>query len=313
MKSMTSSVAGVPGDEVVAVPIAVVAHLPRHPFPVFDARGALLARQANTRRDTQIAYVLEDDRAALVDMLRAELSALVAAPAIPELHRAWVLQALLIDSANTLYSPLLQSSTPLGLFATLDAVAQFLSKSSRAPAALMQIVDDEAVGFPAHALRTTFLALVLAHASGFRRGDQLAALGYGALCADLGLAGKPFSLLQSEEPTARDTLTLREHPRDSLAKLRRIGPTPQPAHDAVLWHHERWDGSGYPDGIAGEDLPFAARCVGLADRAALLIAARDRTRRASPATAFSDLSTARGQFDPTLQQTFVKLLRQYVP
>jgi HD-GYP domain-containing protein (c-di-GMP phosphodiesterase class II) len=155
---------------------------------------------------------------------------------------------------------------------------------------------------------------MLAHASGFRRPDQLAALGFGAVCGDLGLAGQPLEMLTSDTLNFNEQAILEEHPRRSLEAMRQLGLMPQTAHEAVLWHHERWDGLGYPDGVSGEDLPFAARCTALADRYGLMKIAKGGSHHSAGASSvLGELAAIEGEFDPSLQRTFVKMLHQQAP
>ncbi len=308
MKNATA-IAGVPPHELLEVPIAVAALLRRTPFPVFDVKGN--AMRTRNARDTQMAYVLADDGDVLLDAVREDLTDLVESGTIPAQHRAWALRYVLLADVSALYRDAHAGDMPLGLPSALDEVGHFLSRAAGAPLALMQVIDDDDPGLVTHALHNAFLSLILAHAAGFRRADQLAALGFGAVCADLGLAGHPFELLIRDDLSFGEQATLEEHPRRSLEVMRRLGLMPQTAHEAVLWHHERWDGNGYPDRVSGEDLPFAARCVALADRYGLM--KLQKSRRSATSSALGELAAIDGEFDPSLQQMFVKLLHQHAP
>ncbi len=312
MKNLTA-VAGVPAHEIVEVPIAVAAELRHAPFPVFDIKGGAL--RTRSARDTQMAYVLADDCQALLESVREDLHEIVESSRVPTQHRAWALRYVLLHDIETLYATAWEGAMPLGLPTALDEVGHFLSRAAGAPLALMQVIDDDDPGLATHALHNAFLSLMLAHASGFRRPDQLAALGFGAVCGDLGLAGQPFDLLTSEALSFNDQGILEEHPRRSLETMRKLGLMPQTAHEAVLWHHERWDGKGYPDQVSGEDLPFAARCVALADRYGVMkVVKGGATRRGGGApSVLGELGAIEGEFDPSLQQMFVKLLHQHAP
>jgi HD-GYP domain-containing protein (c-di-GMP phosphodiesterase class II) len=296
----------------VEVPIAVAAQLRHAPFPVFDVKGTAL--RTRNARDTQMAYVLADDCDALLESVREDLNELVESSTIPTQHRAWALRYVLLRDIETLYAGVRDDVMPLGLPTALDEVGHFLSRAAGAPLALMQVIDDDEPGLATHALHNAFLSQMLAHASGFRRADQLAALGFGAACGDLGLSGQPLDLLLGENLSFNDQGILEEHPRRSLDSMRRLGLMPQTAHEAVLWHHERWDGKGYPDRVSGEDLPFAARCVALADRYGLMKIAKGGGRRGGTASSvLGELAAIEGAFDPSLQQMFVKMLHQHAP
>jgi HD-GYP domain-containing protein (c-di-GMP phosphodiesterase class II) len=70
-------------------------------------------------------------------------------------------------------------------------------------------------------------------------------------------------------------------------------------------HHERWDGRGYPDGLAGEDIPFAARILCVADVYDALTSARSYRARMTPPQAAKTMRASYGQFDPELLETFL--------
>jgi HD-GYP domain-containing protein (c-di-GMP phosphodiesterase class II) len=74
-----------------------------------------------------------------------------------------------------------------------------------------------------------------------------------------------------------------------------------PVADWVLHHHERWDGSGYPDGLSGELIPLGARIIFVADAYDAMISERVYRRRVSPAEAIAELDRCAGtQFDPNV-------------
>ena len=85
------------------------------------------------------------------------------------------------------------------------------------------------------------------------------------------------------------------------------------AKEIAHWHHEKWDGSGYPDGLAGEDIPVAARLMALADVFDALISTRVYKRAFSYEQAHANILSARGQhFDPDVVDAFEASFAQFV-
>ena len=75
----------------------------------------------------------------------------------------------------------------------------------------------------------------------------------------------------------------------------------------VLHHHERWDGSGYPAGLAGEEIPFAARVIAICDAWQAMIRERPYRPALSRSAAIAELRGGAGtQFDPGLVEAFVE-------
>src|SRR5690606_40895394 len=78
---------------------------------------------------------------------------------------------------------------------------------------------------------------------------------------------------------------------------------------AVRHHHERWDGNGYPDGIAGEAIPLTARIVQIADAYDAMTSDRPWRRARTQASALAELRREAGrQFDPGLTKDFIALV-----
>ena len=97
-------------------------------------------------------------------------------------------------------------------------------------------------------------------------GNELEGLNTGALLHDIGKLGVPESvLLKPGRLTEEEFAKVKQHPQIGAAIL---GPVdfPWPVLPVVRSHHERWDGTGYPDGLKGEDIPLAARILAVADR-----------------------------------------------
>lgn len=150
-----------------------------------------------------------------------------------------------------------------------------------------------------------------ARAIGFRLGleEQLQTLEQAGLLHDIGKVGVPdHVLLKPTGLTAEEYETVKRHAADGASI---VGTVPSLAGvvDIIRHHHERWDGSGYPDKLAGEDIPFASRILAVAD--AFDAMTTDRPYR----TAF-DLALARktllegcgSQFDPTVCGALIALL-----
>ena len=99
---------------------------------------------------------------------------------------------------------------------------------------------------------------------------------------------------------ARELALVRAHPRRSYDLLAAV-PAFQDALPLILHHHERWDGGGYPDGLAGEAIPLGARIIAVAD--AWVALTTNRPYRAALATDEALTEIARGagkQFDPAV-------------
>ncbi len=138
---------------------------------------------------------------------------------------------------------------------------------------------------------------------------------------DIGKVGIPDHILLKHGALTDDEMTvMRTHAKlgsDAIEMAEKDIETPLPffviAKEIAHWHHEKWDGSGYPDGLAGEAIPVAARLMALADVFDALIS----TRVYKPALSFDQardtILVARGQhFDPDVVDAFADGFTQFV-
>jgi two-component system, cell cycle response regulator len=127
---------------------------------------------------------------------------------------------------------------------------------------------------------------------------------------DIGKLAIPDSILLKPGPLDdNEWEVVRQH---TLAGERIVGRVPglDAVADAVRASHERWDGNGYPDGLAGHDIPLAARIVMVADSYAAMTTS-DRPYRAplSPEEAEAEIIRCAGtQFDPLIAEAFLAVL-----
>jgi HD-GYP domain-containing protein (c-di-GMP phosphodiesterase class II) len=95
---------------------------------------------------------------------------------------------------------------------------------------------------------------------------ELRTLGLGALLHDIGKLVVPDAILKKPTGLSDDEYALiKSHPLDGARMMDVASPALRPVAPLVRWHHERWDGKGYPDQIGGPDLPLAAQIVSVCD------------------------------------------------
>jgi HD-GYP domain-containing protein (c-di-GMP phosphodiesterase class II) len=103
---------------------------------------------------------------------------------------------------------------------------------------------------------------------------------------------------------------MREHPRAGAEIVRAIDELAHLA-PAILAHHERIDGTGYPHGIAGDHIPFAARGVAIVDAFHAMTSHRSYRAPLAPRAALAELARARAtQFDATLVDVFTEVFTE---
>jgi len=192
-----------------------------------------------------------------------------------------------------------------------DALERETERSARLRAAknLVRFVDARDPQTANH----SELVSALAEGVGLQLGldsetvDQLKLAG---LLHDLGKVGLPDAVLKEARTlTDEEHAIVRRHPEFGHALLE--GMELEQVQDWVLHHHEHWDGSGYPDGLAGEEIPLGSRIILVAD--AFVAITTDRPYRAaqSEAAALRELRAHAGsQFDPSVVEALERYLDQ---
>ena len=139
-----------------------------------------------------------------------------------------------------------------------DRAARF-----RAAASLAKAVDARDAYTGSHSERVADLAARIATRLGVDR-EQVELTRLAGSLHDLGKLAIPEEILRKPGPLSEtERLVLERHPQIGFRMLESLGV--DPVADWVLHHHERWDGSGYPDGVSGDDIPLGARIIFVAD------------------------------------------------
>jgi len=159
-----------------------------------------------------------------------------------------------------------------------------------------------------HAERVRAYSYMLGKQLGFAD-NELDRLNWAALLHDIGKLEISQEILnRSGKPTDEDWESLRLHPLYGEALVEPLREWLGEWIEAVGHHHERWDGKGYPRGLAGEQIPRAGRIVAIADVFDVITSARSYKQPASTAKARSEIVRCSGtQFDPRLVRAFVDM------
>lgn len=158
-----------------------------------------------------------------------------------------------------------------------------------------------------HSQEVTETALVLARALGLSE-EEMRVIATAGKLHDLGKIGILTSVLRKPGSlTPEEWEIVREHPHLGYLIMQQI-PQMEKVLEAVLHHHERWDGNGYPDGLKGKQIPKLARILAIADAYSAMLADRPYRKALSQQEALQEIQNCAGtQFDPELAELFVDL------
>ncbi|MBZ9597984.1 HD-GYP domain-containing protein [Streptomyces erythrochromogenes] len=166
--------------------------------------------------------------------------------------------------------------------------------------ALVQAVDIKDRYTRGHSERVGQASMMIARELGMAE-DRLEVVRFAGILHDVGKIGVPTRLLRKDGPlTPQERRIIELHPEYGHEMVRGIGFLGE-ARSAILHHHERVDGTGYPYGLTGEQIPVLARVVAVADAFDAMTSTRSYSRARPVATALAELERCAGaQFDPAM-------------
>jgi PAS domain S-box-containing protein len=172
---------------------------------------------------------------------------------------------------------------------------------------VLDLRDKETEG---HTQRVTEATIRLARAMGISE-DQIIHIRRGALLHDIGKMAIPDGILQKPAPLTEDEWKeMRRHPEYAYHMLFPIVYL-RPALDIPYCHHERWDGTGYPRGLKGEQIPLSARIFSIIDVWDALLSNRPYRKGCSEDAVLEYIQKHSGtSFDPRLVDAFLELYRK---
>jgi putative nucleotidyltransferase with HDIG domain len=199
--------------------------------------------------------------------------------------------AIAIDNFQ-LFENLQRSNSELGL--AYDATIEGWSHA-------LDLRDKETEG---HTQRVTEMTLILGRSFGLSEADMVQ-VRWGALLHDIGKMGVPDNILLKPGPlTDKEWVVMKKHPTFAYEMLSPIQYL-KAALDIPYCHHEKWDGTGYPRGLQGEQIPLAARIFAVVDVWDALTSDRPYRKAWSEEKARQHIRAGAGtHFDPQVVKTF---------
>jgi HD-GYP domain-containing protein (c-di-GMP phosphodiesterase class II) len=211
-----------------------------------------------------------------------------------------------------------KTGAPIDNPALRATVTSLLDHLLERPVAMLTLVQFQqmkrlAVDRLSHAVDVCILSLIVGHAHGLDR-RTIEEVGLGAVLHDIGETRLPQNLFLKTRPLQERELELmKEHPRLGVAVLRGAPDLSPTVLRIVADHHERLDGSGYPNRIRGEQFAMLSQIVALVDRYDALASTRNGRPPLQPSLAIRELYQLglRNQYDKTLTERLIQCLGVY--
>jgi len=229
------------------------------------------------------------------------------------LYHIYLLGAMVAMVAGILvqYGATSSLTAAMRVLYTTDVVERITTALPPSIKALMIATEKKDTYTAGHNLRVTLYALKLAEELGLRP-DQQRALAQGTIVHDVGKMAIPDSILnKAGRLTKEEREIIEQHPVNGYDMCRQIGFMKDEL-DIIRHHHERWDGTGYPDRLAGGNIPLLARIVAVADVYDALTSRRAYRNAMTHEQAMELIVSERGKhFDPACVDAWVRMCERH--
>ena len=176
--------------------------------------------------------------------------------------------------------------------------------------ALASTIDAKDSYTNGHSTRVAQYSVMLAEKMGYT-GEKLEQLQYAAMLHDIGKIGVPREIINKPSKlTDEEYAIIKTHPAIGENILKEVSEIPDIAIGA-RWHHERYDGKGYPDGMKGEEIPELARIIGVADAYDAMTSKRSYRDVLPQEVVIGELEKGKStQFDPEIAELMIELIHE---
>jgi HD-GYP domain-containing protein (c-di-GMP phosphodiesterase class II) len=172
--------------------------------------------------------------------------------------------------------------------------------------AMVDLVEHRRPNYIPHSTRVAECAVSIGTALGMAA-DETADLRLAAMLQDIGMLQVPDAILSAPRALSDAEIAQVRMHAENGADLARIANFDKLVQDAILYHHERLDGSGYPAGLKGDSIPLVARILAVCDSYVAMTSDRPHRQKLSPIAALNELRACAGTaYDPRVVREFVR-------
>ncbi len=288
-------------------------HEDNRPPVLYRARNVAFTaehRERLVRSGVETLWVPFSDSAQWTTYLEARLHDRIADPARPVEERAEVL----ITTSRSIMKEVVTNPRAEGTKKRITGLADSVCELMREPSALaatVRLMEHDYYTYT-HCLHVALYSVALARAAGIDDDETLGDIGAGALMHDCGKCMLPSVLINKPGRFSETEWDLmRQHPTFGLQVLEETGWDQPTVKDVVHCHHERCDGSGYPQGLPHRLIPDAARIAAICDAYDAMTTDRAYQRARQGVQALQIIhNSERDKYDKQFTELFIRLLLQ---
>ena len=226
------------------------------------------------------------------------------------LFKSPVFYILLVFSLAWIISFLTTLLSSLRTITLLDTVHRYSEIVEQSISAFMGFIDAKDSGTTGHSMRVANYSKLIAEKLGFSK-DDCRDVFYIALMHDCGKIGIPDSILKKPgKLTEEEKEIIKTHTTIGAKILQDFNSIPN-IREGVLYHHEHYDGSGYPEGLKGDEIPLVARIICIADAFDVMTSNRCYKTKIDIIDAIKEIKENKGiQFDPIIAEVMIEILNE---
>lgn len=284
------------------------------PWDVYDGTRKLLLSKGFIVESARQAEALVE-RGLFAEAAPSAKTSIVDAPPPKKTEPPSVLR--LLNAANTQLEKLFNGiQSEQGFPAKLLDIAKvviFATDLSHDIATATVLLNQYAKYFTRHCIDASVVSILIAKSLKLSQ-DETIKLVAACLTMNIGMFSYYRDMQSKQALTDEQSVRIRQHPQEGVKMLQEAGVTDPDWLEYVLSHHESEDGSGYPHGKMGKDIPQPAKIISLADIYCARVSARDYRKSVLPNVALRDIFLERGQgVDALLAAVSIKELGIYPP
>lgn len=267
------------------------------------------------RSFTEFLYVRSGDMESLNEFMENNLTEMLARDDLSSSAKGRILYQTSVNCVIDMFEAPESTSNLLRCRNLVQHILQHVAADSHALESLQTVIEHNFYIF-AHAVQVTALSLLLHERLFDLAPDEMIDVGVGSLIHDYGMIFITGEILEKNDALSDiEYYKVKQHTQKGYEYLKRSGNYGEIVLNIVRFHHERYDGNGYPTGMRGDDIPRSGQVTAICDVYSALIMDRAHRKANSHADAIKIMreETKNGAFNPELFNSFVEIIGERNP